>query len=274
MNLLKYLLPRSHPPGVSGNTQNPVFIFASCWRSGSTLLQRIVNASGEVFIWGEPAFLAEAQALFHRMEECLAKGGSRRQSANISGVGRWIPVLSPPPQRATEAFKDLFSAIYHQETAQLGFKRWGFKEVRPQAADRIRMLIRIYPEADFIFLVRNPYHTFRSLKGKKFHAKFKDPFQPIKVWRDNVEELLNDDPPATRCLVVKYEELIEQSRLEHRLLEAIGNHLRLPVTEKMFKELEVKTDSSGGGMELSSEEKERITSIVGETAPRLGYRLL
>lgn len=33
--------------------EKPVFIFSSSWRSGSTLLQRYITASGEVLVWGE-----------------------------------------------------------------------------------------------------------------------------------------------------------------------------------------------------------------------------
>ena len=32
----------------------PVFVLAAGWRSGSTLLQRLVMSSGETLVWGEP----------------------------------------------------------------------------------------------------------------------------------------------------------------------------------------------------------------------------
>jgi hypothetical protein len=29
----------------------PCFIFAASWRTGSTLIQRLINASGEIYLW-------------------------------------------------------------------------------------------------------------------------------------------------------------------------------------------------------------------------------
>ena len=34
--------------------ESPVFLLAAGWRSGSTLLQRIIASSGDVLMWGEP----------------------------------------------------------------------------------------------------------------------------------------------------------------------------------------------------------------------------
>ena len=48
-NLLKSLAP---PPGTS--SYSPIFILSAGWRSGSTLLQRLILSAKEVVIWGEP----------------------------------------------------------------------------------------------------------------------------------------------------------------------------------------------------------------------------
>ena len=34
--------------------KGPVFLFSAGWRSGSTLLQRLITHGGEVMMWGEP----------------------------------------------------------------------------------------------------------------------------------------------------------------------------------------------------------------------------
>ena len=41
-------------PSADSSRETPIFIFASGWRAGSTLLQRLVVSGGDALIWGEP----------------------------------------------------------------------------------------------------------------------------------------------------------------------------------------------------------------------------
>lgn len=38
----------------------PVFVLASAWRSGSTLVQRVLSSGPELFVWGESHGALEA----------------------------------------------------------------------------------------------------------------------------------------------------------------------------------------------------------------------
>src|SRR5688572_31225972 len=38
----------------AADREAPIFIFAAGWRSGSTLLQRLLISGGDALIWGEP----------------------------------------------------------------------------------------------------------------------------------------------------------------------------------------------------------------------------
>jgi hypothetical protein len=57
------------------------------------------------------------------------------------------------------------------------------------------------------------------------------------------------------------------------LLEEIASHLGIGITEKMYGELEVKTDSSGPNQQLEPSEIAEITRIVSETAGLIGYQI-
>jgi len=52
----------------------PVFVLAAGWRSGSTLMQRLVASTGEIFMWGEPY---DHAALVMRLAESLLPIGQR-----------------------------------------------------------------------------------------------------------------------------------------------------------------------------------------------------
>lgn len=252
---------------------SPIFIFAASWRTGSTLLQRVLNASGEVFIWGEPAFLPQAIALYERMWTSFEKGGHNRNEAFGKKIGKWTPVVSPYPEMVTKAFRLFFGELYGKETMALGLKRWGFKEVRAGTVENIIFLKKIYPKAKFLFLVRNPYNTYKSMKGKKFHGNFKDPFEPICIWSENVRQFFNNEEVQKYCLLARYEDIVKISKKEDAELKRISEHVQIPIRKKMYKELAVKVDSSGSEKSLTSEEIKKINTIVMETAPLVRYDL-
>ncbi len=55
--------------GSDVDTVQPVFLFSAGWRSGSTLLQRLLCSSGELVMWGEPL---GSSAIIPRMSLSLA----------------------------------------------------------------------------------------------------------------------------------------------------------------------------------------------------------
>ncbi|WP_024335034.1 sulfotransferase family protein [Desulfotignum balticum] len=251
----------------------PCFIFAASWRTGSTLIQRLINASGEIYIWGEPTFLPQLSDLYHKTTNQFKKVAWNRKAGLSDNVGNWIPVVSPSDARVRDAVGAFLTTLYQEESLQKGCARWGFKEVRPNALNHIKLLSEAYPRAKFIFLVRDPYDTYRSIKGKKFHAKFSDPYGPIRVWKKNVQNFLDTSILKTKTKLVRYEELCKITRDNDSLLSEIASHFDIQVTEKMYNELESKVDSTGKYQQLSSSEIDKITYIVGETGASIGYRV-
>ena len=93
----------------------PVFVFSSSWRSGSTMLQRYITASGEVLIWGETGGALNALANALAGWEQITADSSRRFKGSTGGNGEkayldfiekpksehphmWIANLSPAYQ--------------------------------------------------------------------------------------------------------------------------------------------------------------------------------
>lgn len=226
-----------------------------------------------MFIWGEPGFLSDFRKLAERADTYLKKVQHNRRTGLKNNIGNWRPVVSPAPERLNDALRSFFNSLYQSETRQLGLNRWGFKEVRADAFPHMRLLGKIYPGARFLFLVRDPYDMYRSVKGKKFHANFTEPLQPVRIWSNNVKDYLSDREMCERCKMVRYEELIKISRQNTKLLYDITSHFGVNVSEKMFRELETRMDPSGGRMELTDKEIKAITDIAGDCARHLGYPL-
>ena len=109
--------------------KGPIFIFSAGWRSGSTLLQRMVTASGKALIWGEAggALNRFADAL-----ECYRQmlgPGDKRYKYGYGGWGerqyerlkksreditnKWIASLNPPENIFLESFRYFFESLYY-----------------------------------------------------------------------------------------------------------------------------------------------------------------
>jgi len=151
-----------------GDREAPIFLLASGWRTGSTLLQRILVTAPGVLVWGEP--LGDI-ALVSRITEMLAHTPSfdRLNMRAIQGnpssrelATSWIANLGPPGSDLRSALRALFDRWLGVPALERGFARWGFKEVRLGASEAM-VLHWLYPEAKFLLLTRHPYDCYRSL---------------------------------------------------------------------------------------------------------------
>jgi hypothetical protein len=152
--------------------ESPIFVLATGWRSGSTLLQRILVTDPKVLLWGEP--LGE-MAMLSRISEMLSGLSTSPDIGQMVEPGKasllatsWIATLGPPGfdfRRGLQGFliRWLGEPAYHR-----GFHRWGFKEVRLGAAEAT-LLHWVFPKAKFVLLSRSPYDCYRSLADSGWH---------------------------------------------------------------------------------------------------------
>lgn len=211
--------------------EGPVFIFAPSWRSGSTLLQRIIISSGEVMIWGEPL---DNSSIVQKLSQTLIPFSNKwppksffpESLANEKLFQQWIANLIPSLDSFKQSQKSFFQ-IWLEEPAKRLFqvKRWGFKEVR-LTIDHAFYLKWLYPNASFLFIFRNPIDCYRSWKGNLWT---KNPnyntFSPI-IFARHWSFLLNGYLNSYRSvdgMLVKYEDLIN----DYSILNQIANHINV-----------------------------------------------
>jgi hypothetical protein len=91
-----------------------------------------------------------------------------------------------------------------------GFSRFGLKEVRLQAMEA-HFLQWLYPKARFVFLVRNPWDSWKSSKGMGFllrwpNVSVDDPNRFARHWRVLTESYLGWE--GGNSLFLRYEDLV------------------------------------------------------------------
>ena len=157
------------PPDEQPPAEEPVFVLATGWRSGSTLLQRILCTDRRLLLWGEPF---GRMALLPRLVE-MVSGVSAGWPPPSYYIDRrpdeplelsWIANLFPPTEAFRAGLRALFDDWLARPARERGFTRWGFKEVRLGAAEAL-VLSWIYPRARFVVLTRDPRDAYRSLKA-------------------------------------------------------------------------------------------------------------
>jgi hypothetical protein len=157
----------------------PVFILSAGWRSGSTLLQRMVMANNpDIIIWGEPyAAASPILALADQLRPFSDRWPDPASFVEEHGAdlaAEWVANLYPPAASFRAAHLSYVETLFAQPARDLGRRQWGLKEVR-FGADQVRYLRWLYPQAKFVFLVRDPLDAYRSYRSRlSWYARWPD----------------------------------------------------------------------------------------------------
>lgn len=236
----------SAPPRTDGDrapmtiNQKPVFVFSSSWRSGSTLVQRYITASGEVLVWGETGGALNALCDALAGWEQITAESSRRFPDSLGGGGekayrkfietprpeqaqQWIANLTPPYEEIVEHTRSLLNELYAKRAHALGYPRFGIKETRCDLATAQR-LQAVFPDAKFVFLVRNPLEVMLSIKRRNWmgrpagHATL---HYYAEHWRVRSQQFRQ----AGFGMALRYEDFIHDPALQARMMDylAIGS---------------------------------------------------
>ena len=258
------------------DSERPVFIFSAGWRSGSTLLQRLVCSSREVLIWGEP--LGDA-AFIARLAHCLGfitkdwppeTFFAYEITDNIEN--KWIANLTPEISYLKEAHREFFLRWCKSPTQeQFNISRWGIKEVR-LTIDHARYLKWLFPNARFLFIYRNPCHAFRSWKGNKWRSPWPGYYSRsaiafAKHWRLLLDGFLSNYAEVDG-LLVRFEDLVS-GKLK---LDEIATHINVKGFDNSV--LNRKINSPGKTVkkpEITLMDRIIINKVCGPLMRQVGY---
>ncbi|MEW5788629.1 MAG: sulfotransferase [Pseudomonadota bacterium] len=263
----------------------PVFLFSSSWRSGSTLLQRFITASGEVLVWGETGGALNALAEALTGWEQITAHHSKRFPGGTGGMGEeayrqfiaspkeqhahlWIANLTPPFDEIVNFQRGLLDDLYGKRALEMGYTRWGIKETRCDLATA-QTLRTLYPDARFVFLVRDPFDVLLSIKRRNWmnHGPGKATLHYFcEHWRNRSAQFRQAD----FGFKLRYEDFVANGALRTQLWDYLG--ISAPQPEDFAANSRVDWETRDTS-ELTRLERWRIKRWLGGEMAHWGYPL-
>ena len=271
-------LHRANPAADPNDVEAPIFLFSAGWRSGSTLLQRLIMSDSRVLIWGEPydecgliQALAESMKAFRPgwpPQEYFYDGTPPNQLS-----GEWIANLFPSLEDWRKGQRVLFDTMFAAPAKRAGAARWGIKEVRLDA-EHCAYLRWLYPNARFVFLYRNPLEAYRSYcrYGRSWYDTFPDSpvFTPTAFgthWRKLMQGFLKD-AKALDALVIRYEDLVAGLTP----LDELEAYLNITIDRTVLKAKVGTSERGGEKARVNALERWLLRRAVAPVAEALGYK--
>jgi glycosyltransferase involved in cell wall biosynthesis len=209
----------------------PLFLLA-CARTGSTLLQRLLNSYDDVLLWGEHAGFLEpvAEGFFHIWEN----PGIFQKTRVLADV-----LADSDPARSWQGMmgwytRDDWLGLFRGFVEQLfvphglpGKQWWGFKEIRYAAhpGDRtLDFLHALYPDATWVFLVRNVFNAMASRRRMPGMSKTLRELRHVSQEWDHRYQTYREWHGSGRIksFFIRYEDMIEGRGEVLELLQHLG----------------------------------------------------
>jgi hypothetical protein len=255
----------------------PIFLFSTSWRSGSTLLQRLIISDPKVLIWGEPYNIC---GIIQHLAETMIPFREDWPPAHYlyrSGVvpdrlkGEWIANFYPGLNDYWRGHRALFDTLFAEPARRTGAEQWGIKEVRLDI-DHAYYLRWLYPGAKFVFLYRNPLHAYLSYASFGRDCYYTWPDRPVFTptafglhWRRLAEGFIKDSKKIG-AILVRYEDINHSDDV----IRQLEGYLDIRIDRSLLAK-----KVSGYRNErthLSRLEKWLLQRAVSPTAEELGYK--
>lgn len=193
----------------------PVIVTSPATRCGTTLVQRLLCASDNAFVYGEEIGnqFRTLASLFAAQIRYGEQNGEAMDDAfylaMAGGLRDWRPGLGPPAQIVLKAWTETFYQLPMALSAfgnTVGRPIWGFKWPGCPAST-VRSFLALMPRARVVHVLRNAADALASAKARRFVVTAEDAARFCAEWARNVDgfDAFADDP---RLLILKYEDLI------------------------------------------------------------------
>ena len=266
------------PTPTFATNDDPVFLLSSIWRSGSTLLQRLLMSDPQLLIWGEPFAqrdpVRQLGDMFLPFDDRYPTPGhfisERLEGANFSLTDSWVANMYPSVEDLQRSHRALLDTLLAEPARTRGFSRWGVKEIRLDAYHG-EYLQRLYPNCRLVFLIRNPYSAFKSYIARAgWYERFPD--RPVfdaqsfaRQWRRVTESFL-ERGPAIGAFTLTFEEMTSDPAALQRLSAHTGTTIDASVLQ-----VKRRGQESAVPAQIHPKELRVLVNELGELASSLGY---
>lgn len=262
-------------PDAPAPDDEPLFVLSAGWRSGSTLLQRLIVSAGTHLLWGEPYHSCD---LVRRLAESLlpfANDWPPREylydtvaaSADGDLSAGWIANLFPPVRALVDSHRAALRTFLAPPPDQPTVG-WGMKEVR-LSGEHALYLRMLFPRAKFVFLVRNPVDAYASYRSRPRwfdrwpREQVRTPHAYGRMWSRLAESFLAHGE-TVGAAILRYEDLAAGGEAVDRLEQVLGAEVDRSV-------LGARVGSSRNDDDLPVVERRMLAHATRDVAPGLGY---
>ena len=195
----------------------PVIVTSPETRCGTTLVQRLLCATDNAFVYGEEigAQFRSLSALFAaQIRQCDANGAAMDEGfyrALSGALQEWRPGLTPPARVVLSAWTEAFYQLPATLSAfgeLVGRPIWGFKWPGCSLQD-VRALRTLMPRTRVVYVLRNLPDALASAKARLFVTTKEATARYAANWAANVSAFmtLRDDPAV---MILRYEDLLAE----------------------------------------------------------------
>jgi hypothetical protein len=266
------------------NMTSPIFIFSAGWRSGSTLLQRYLTSTGGVLMWGEAGgAISHLRLAADNWEQMLGAGNKRfhdgwgaegeialqefNEAIKIGTQAEvWAATMNPTAEHLMASARNFLAEYYGKSAQNMGYDRWGAKYVR-EGQRSAEFLKELFPDARFLFLVRDPLKTILSIKRHDWVHR-KSSFATLDFFAKHWQRLAREFADSKLGMLVRYEDFVGNRNTQHRVLD----HVQLPDPPADFIKASRVDWQSTHNVELSTLERTYLKWLLREEMAMLGYR--
>ncbi|QXD16199.1 sulfotransferase [Rhodocaloribacter litoris] len=211
---------------VSGDVSEAPFFIVGCSRSGSTLLQALIDAHPRITIPPESQLYLRFADIFHCYGDLRIPAKRRRfirdllADAQIRMWGLSLTVDQVESELKVYSRAEIVSVLFQYYARSRGASRWGDKT--PEHVRYLSLINTDFPNALFIHLVRDGRDVAEAMRRMVY-----GPVSAIglgRMWRDEVLawKTAKDCIDSSRILQIRYEDLVVDTQ---NVLECIFDFL-------------------------------------------------
>ncbi|GII90856.1 sulfotransferase family protein [Sinosporangium siamense] len=204
-------------------SDRPVFVIG-CPRSGTTMLQLMLHSHPRMAVPPETRFLLPAyyrRRVFGDMREASARRGLAEwivndRSTKFRDLGVDGEEFVEHAEAGPGSLGSVIGAAFRDYADKYGKARWGDK--RPSYIKQIDILLRLFPDAQFVHLIRDGRDCVASLKEMPWYTL--DVYHAVATWAEAIDfgRRYARRLPADTYYELRYEDLTADPETELKRL--------------------------------------------------------